>query len=539
MLALPLLALLALPARAAAVYPPDRAEILVGQAFDFKVEFSTPLGGLPRVTVCGLPLGPEARFIPAEPAVLVRGMRLSVPGPCVVSVDGTPEASWQAYAPGPRKARSVILLIGDGLSLAHRVAARALGAGYAAGRARAPLAMDDMPRTALVGTSASDSLLPDSAQTASAYSMGQKTAVEAVGVLADRTPDPTDDPRVEGLLSLARRKGLSRGLVTTSALYDATPAAFYAHNRLRYEKAAIAAELPQAALEAALGGGAELLRPHAGKLEAAGWAVVSSAAALSSAGSGPLLGLFADGDMAGVYERTAGRAPGQPGLVEMQDAALRVLARDPDGFFLMVEGALIDKFSHDLDWERSVLETIEFDKAVARAKEFAARDGQTLVLVVSDHAQGMSVSGVVRDALPGPDMRDKVGTYDWAGYPDYRDADGDGYPDRLDVPRRLAFFFSAFPDHYETWRPKLDAPFRPTLKADKGVYKANPAYKGLDGAVHREGNIPRALDGGVLSAEDGVLTAMGPGSESVHGWMENTAVFRLIAEALSLGSDPR
>lgn len=536
--ALALLALLALPARGAAVYPPDRSEVLAGQSFDFKVEFSTPLGGVPRVTVCGKPLGAEARFIPSEPALLLRGMRLSTPGPCAVAVDGVTAASWLVYAPGPRKARSVILLIGDGLSAAHRSAARAMGAGYSSGRALAPLAMDDMPHTALVGTSAADSLLPDSAQTASAYSMGQKTAVEAVGVLADGTPDPADDPRVEGLLSLAARRGMSRGIVTTSALYDATPAAFYAHNRKRYAAEAIAAELPDAAPEVALGGGARLLGPAAQKLKARGWTVVGSSAALASAGSARLLGLFAEDDMAGVYARGQGRAPGQPGLLAMQDAALNALSKDPDGFFLMVEGALIDKYSHDLDWERAVLETIEFDHAVARAKEFAARDGNTLVLVVADHTQGASLSGVVRDALPGPDMRDKVGTYDWAGYPAYRDDDGDGYPDRLDVPRRLAFFFSAYPDHYETWGPKLDAPFRPTVEARKGVFGANPAYRSAPGAVLREGNIPRALDGSVHSAEDVVLTAMGPGSESVRGWMENTAVFRLIAEALALGPTP-
>ena len=536
--ALALLALLALPARGAAVYPPDRSEVLAGQSFDFKVEFSTPLGGVPRVTVCGETPGPGARYLPSEPALIVRGMRLKAAGPCEVAVDGTRAASWEVYAPGPRKARNVILLIGDGLSAAHRSAARAMGAGYAMGRAKAPLAMDDMPHTALLGTSAMDSLLPDSAQTATAYATGQKTAVEAVGVMADRTPDPTDDPRVEGLLSLAKRKGMSRGIVTTAALYDATPAAFYAHNRMRYEKDAIASELPAAALEVALGGGARLLGPAAEKMKTAGWTVVGSSAALASAGPGRLLGLFAADDMSGVLERRNGRAGGQPGLVAMQDAALRALSRERGGFILVVEGALIDKFSHDLDWERSVLETIEFDQAVARAKDFASRDGNTLVLVVADHTQGASLSGVVRDELPGPALRDKVGTYDWAGYPDYRDEDGDGYPDRLDVPRRLAFFFSAFPDHYETWGPKLDAPFRPTVAAGKGVFAANPAYKSVPGAVLREGNIPRALDGGVHSAEDVVLTAMGPGSERVRGWMENTAVFRLIAEALSLGTAP-
>lgn len=547
-------ALLASSVSAALIFPLDRSEILAGQVFDFKVELDTSAErGTAGVTVCGRPaaevFGRPLEVIASEagvglPALLARGVRLSRPGPCLVEVSGPggpARANWLVYsASGTAKAQRVILLIGDGLSLAHRTAARAMGPGHSAGRANAHLAMDDLPHTALLGTSASDSLLPDSAQTATAYAIGLKTAVESLGVMADRTPDLFDDPRAEGLLALAARKGLARGLVTTASLFDATPAAFYAHTRQRYEKAAIAGEFLKAAPEVALGGGSQDLRPRAvAELHAAGWVVADSSAALAESavlpGTRRLLGVFAAGDMAGVVERRSGRAPGQPGLVEMLDAALAVLSRDEEGFFLMAEGALIDKFSHQLDWERAVMDTLEFDKAVARAKEFAARDGRTLVLVLADHTQGASVSGMVRMEQPGPDMRERVGTYGWAGYPAYTDADKDGYPDRLDVGRRLAFFFSATPDHFETWGPKLDGPFKPTVALAGGKFGANERYRSVPGAVFREGNIPRALEGGVHSAEDVVLGAYGPGSEAVYGWMENTAVFRIIAEALALG----
>lgn len=533
--------LLAAPSQAATVYPLDRSEILAGQRFDFKVEYGTG-GPAPEVTVCGRPAAEVlgVPLSPAEPgAVKAKDAVLRNSGSCRVSVAGKPAAEWVVYAAGEPKAKNVILLIADGLSLAHRTAARAMR-GHSAGRAKAPLAMDDMPHTALVGTSASDSLLPDSAQTATAYSIGLKTAVEAVGVTADRTKDPFDDPRAENLMTLARKKGLATGIVTTAALVDATPAAFYAHSRWRDKYAEIAGQLPSAAPEVLLGGGAAALVPKAADaLKAAGWAYAADAASLASSAKDPatrrLLGVFADKNMSGVFERKAGRAPGQPGLLEMLDAALGVLARDEQGFLLMAEGALIDKYSHALDWERAVLDTLEFDLAVARAKEFAAKDGNTLVLVVADHTHGAGVVGAMRDDLPGPLMRDRVGTYDYAGYPAYKDADGDGYPDRLDVERRLAFFFASYPDHYETWGPKLDAPFEPARKAGKGVYAANEKYKSVPGAVLREGNIPRVFESGVHSAEDVVLTGMGPGSEKVQGWLENTAVFRIIAQALGLG----
>lgn len=507
------------------------------------------MAAAPAVTVCGRPaaeaFGKPLTFVASEagvgkPALRASGVVLTAPGPCTVTVGGARTADWTVYtASAPARAKNVILLIGDGMSLAHRTAARAMR-GHSSGRAKAPLAMDDMPHTALVGTSASDSLLPDSAQTATAYSIGLKTAVEAVGVTADRTEDAFDDPRADNLMTMARKKGLATGIVTTAALVDATPAAFFAHSRWREKYAEIAGQLPSAAPEVALGGGAAALVPKAADaMKASGWAYAAESTSLATAAKNPatrrLLGVFAEKNMKGVFERKAGRAPGQPGLLEMLDAALAVLRRDEQGFFLMAEGALIDKYSHDLDWERAVLDTLEFDMAVARAKEFATKDGNTLVLVVSDHTHGAGVSGAMRDDLPGPLMRDKVGTYDFAGYPEYKDADGDGYPDRLDVQKRLAFFFAAYPDHYETWGPKLDAPFDPAKKISKGVYGANDKYKSWPGAVLREGNIPRAFESGVHSAEDVILTGMGPGSEKVRGWLENTAVFRIIAEALSLG----
>src|SRR5262249_49074768 len=112
---------------------------------------------------------------------------------------------------------------------------------------------------------------------------------------------------------------------------------------------------------------------------------------------------------------------------------------------------------------------------------------------------------------------------------------GDGYPARVDVSKRLAIFFSAFPDYYETWRPKLDGPFVPAVQGADKLYTANDVYKPALGAVLRTGNLPRNAPQGVHSGDDVVLTAMGPGSERVVGFMDNTAVFRVMVEALGLG----
>jgi len=106
----------------------------------------------------------------------------------------------------------------------------------------------------------------------------------------------------------------------------------------------------------------------------------------------------------------------------------------------------------------------------------------------------------------------------------------------VDVSRRLALFSASLPDHYETFRPKLDNPNDPTVAGkEPGTYVANERYKNVPGAVLRFGNLPAMINADVHSGEDVVLTAVGPGSDRVRGQMDNTEVFRVMAEALGLG----
>src|SRR5204863_750038 len=96
-----------------------------------------------------------------------------------------------------RRARNVILFIGDGLSVAHRTAARVLSKGLVQGRYGGELAIDDMPHMALVSTSCTDSIVTDSANSMSAYTTGHKSCVNAMGVYCARNKSNLDHPRVE------------------------------------------------------------------------------------------------------------------------------------------------------------------------------------------------------------------------------------------------------------------------------------------------------------------------------------------------------
>src|SRR5262249_21482178 len=106
----------------------------------------------------------------------------------------------------------------------------------------------------------------------------------------------------------------------------------------------------------------------------------------------------------------------------------------------------------------------------------------------------------------------------------------------LDVSRRLAIFFSASPDYYETYRPKLDGPFVPAVVAPDKSYVANAKYKDAAGAVLRLGNLPHSAPQGVHSGEGVVLTAMGPGAERVRGFLYNTEACRIIVDARGLAA---
>ncbi len=234
-----------------------------------------------------------------------------------------------------------------------------------------------------------------------------------------------------------------------------------------------------------------------------------------------------------VGKGTTGKYPDQPDLTEMAATTLAMLSKNQDGFFLMVEAALVDKYSHPMDWERAVYDTIMFDKVIAMAQAFAAKNAGTLIVVTGDHTHSISVYGTVDDDKPGATMREKVGSYAAAGFTNYQDFDQDGYPDTPDVSKRLAVGWANHPDYWETFAPKMDGTFNPTVKDEKGRYVANNQYRS-DTATLIAGNLAYGDATEVHSVDDQILQMSGPGSDKVKAYQENTAVFRYMVEALGL-----
>ena len=557
---------------AQAIYPIDQAEILAGSKFDIKIEFSQVLKSEEVfIELNGVPANKailsKSEFISNEngkgSSIIYRDVQLSKAGKYQV-LARTPQeklqVTWDVYASGPRRVKNVILFIGDGMTIANRTAARVLSKGIAEGKYQGRLAFDDMPSTAMIGTSGSDSLITDSANSMSAYTTGHKTAVNAMGVYVSRANDNLSHPKVETITELLKRKTkMSVGIVSDAELEDATPGAMVAHTRRRADKQYIADQLLASKAEVILGGGSAYFYPKSSKgskrkdennlvdtFKTDGYQIALTKqeliAAAQNKNTKKLFGVFHPDNMDGSLDRlflkknTVSQYPNQPDLTEMTQSAIDVLSRNPNGFFLMVEAALIDKFNHPLDWERAAFDTIMLSNAVQVAKDFAKTHPDTLIIVTPDHTHSGSISGVVHDDKPGP-LREKVGIYADAGYPNYPKADIQGYPNQIDVTKRLAFFYGSYPDHYETLHPKLDGTFVPAVKGEDGKYVANSKYLQLqEDAIHVGGNLPSHQDVGVHTADDAVLNATGPGSEKFKGFMDNTEVFKIMVQTLGLGA---
>jgi alkaline phosphatase len=555
----------------AVIYPIDNAAILSGSKFDIKIEFSHVIN--PEDIAIELNGKPISKTVQVKPefisnesgkgsSLIFRDIQLSKSGKYLLTAKTSHEKSgvtWDVYSGGPRRVKNVILFVGDGMTIANRTAARVLSKGIVEGKYQGKLAFDDMPYTAMIGTSGSDSLITDSANSMSAYTTGHKTAVNAMGVYVSRASDNLSHPKVETIAELIKRKTkMSVGIVSDAELQDATPGAMVAHTRRRADKQYIADQLLASGAEVILGGGSAYFYPQSTKgskrkdeknlvdvFKSDGYQVALTKQELLATSANKntkkLFGVFHPDNMDGSLDRlylkknTVNQYPNQPDLTEMTSSAIEVLSRNPNGFFLMVEAALIDKFNHPLDWERAAFDTIMLSNAVQIAKDFAKTHPDTLIIVTPDHTHSGSISGVINDDKPGP-LREKVGIYAEAGYPNYPKADVQGYPSQIDVSKRIAFFYGNYPDHYETMHPKLDGTFVPAIKGEGGKFVANPKYQQLqEDAIHVGGNLPSHQDSGVHTADDAVLNAVGPGADKFKGFMDNTEVFRVMVDALGLG----
>ncbi|MDI3280079.1 MAG: alkaline phosphatase [Bacillota bacterium] len=307
----------------------------------------------------------------------------------VLSLVGLGAGAPAAEAAKPVK--NLILLIGDGMGFGQLTAARIVKG--------ESLYMDGFPVVGTASTYPNDpqeKWVTDSAAAGTALATGVKSYNAAISVDVNRKP-------VKTILEAAQEAGKATGLVTTTRITHATPAVFAAHHVNRDAEQEIAVDMLNHNVDVLLGGGKGYFVPAAQKgkrtdgrdliaeARSKGYTFVETKDELNKVTGGKVLGLFKSSHLSYELDRDPAR---EPSLAEMTRKAIELLSRDPDGFFLMVEGGRIDHASHAHDAAAAVYDTLAFDEAVGVALDFALRNPDTLVVVTADHETGgLSVGG--------------------------------------------------------------------------------------------------------------------------------------------------
>ena len=459
------------------------------------------------------------------------------------------------------RAKNVILFIGDGMGVSTITAARifeaqqrakrhALSAGGAAlpgfeGGEENRLSFERFPATAMVKTYNSNAQVPDSAGTATAITTGAKTRIGVLGLLPGQGSEDCKRPEAfpRPLASLAKDHGMGVGIVTTTRITHATPAAMFAHSPSRDWEAPdrtypadarasgcvdIAAQLTgfPATLDVVLGGGLSKFRPAGqggtrddGRDLTVEWQkanpqgrFVESAEpfrALDPKAAGPVFGLFNADHLDFNFDADRQK---EPSLAELASFAVRKLqaqsgGRNGRGYVLMVEAGRIDHAHHLTNAFRALDETVELSKAIEAVQALVNSD-DTLILVTADHGhvftiagyppRGNNILGLIRP-IAGGEGRTKL------------DADGNSLDQRGRTMPTLG---------YANGPQEIRAGGR-VLSSDKA--STDPDFLQFK---------TFSLGSETHSGEDVVLYGVGPGSALVSGSMEQNSIFHIITHAL-------
>lgn len=277
-----------------------------------------------------------------------------------------------------KKPRNVIVMIGDGMGLAEIFAGLTANGGH--------LFLDNFKHIGFSKTQSSDNYITDSAAGGTALSTGQKTYNGAIAV-------NTDTVAIKTILEMAEDKQMATGLVSTSAITHATPASYIAHRGSRGSYEDIAADFLKTDIDVFIGGGYKHFTQRADKrdltleLKKKGYQVLRNMDEIAKVKSGKLAGLTAD-------EHNEVFPKRKMDLPLSTETALNILDQNKNGFFIMIEGSQIDWGGHANNTIYIVNEMLDFDRSIGKALEFAAKDGETLIIVTADHETGgMAIVG--------------------------------------------------------------------------------------------------------------------------------------------------
>jgi alkaline phosphatase len=442
-----------------------------------------------------------------------------------------------------QRAKNVIFFLGDGMGINTLTAARIFAAGE-----DGELAIDKLPESAFVKTFSNDAQVTDSAASMAAYMTGVKHNNGVVSMsFGTRSVAPGKDANGNSLVSrcengsaavtlleLAKRRGMAVGVVTNTSVTDATPASTYAHACHRKLETDIAASLvPGGAgynqalgargLDVLFGGGAQNFTPFAkggkrfdnrdllAELGSKGFRVVNDTAQLNALTPGqPAVGLFAPNHMDFDAIRDPAR---QPALPAMATKAIDLLAPNKNGFFLMVEGGLIDHALHATLGKRALQETVTYNAALQAAIErMEALDPgltHTLIVATADHDHTLILNGyAARTGKTTPTNPGVIGLV--------RNADGTPSLDGKGQPYTIIGFGTGEQRH----------------AGDRSAHLSDEIVTRDD--YHQEAVVRTRAGAETHGGSDVYLGATGANAELFRGTIDNTRVFNLIKTAAGL-----
>ena len=442
--------------------------------------------------------------------------------------------------------KNVLFFLGDGMGLTTLTAARI----YAAGE-DGSLTIDTLPESAFVKTYSADAQVTDSAPSMSAYMTGVKMNNEVISMSPDTSaynktsfadyvsgadstcPTSGNGNSVPTLLEIAKAKGLATGVVTTTRITHATPAATYSHICHRDGENSIAAQMVPggSGYNSALGDGVDVVfggglrhfqpkgstgssrsdsRDLVAEMKKAGYSFAGSRTEFNALpASGKLLGLFTSSHMSYDLDRDSSK---EPSLAEMTTRAIDQLKGNQAGMFLMVEGGRIDHALHETTARKALQDTVAFDNAIKAAidKMQALDPGlkNTLIVVTADHDHTLVLNGYAartgKTSDSNPGVLGLLRSY----------VDGLLSKDTGGNPFTIIGFGNG--ENRQATRTAL---------TDAQVF---------DKTYHQEATIPVAAGSETHGGADVFLGAIGKGADSFTGVIENTAVFGLIRNAMGL-----
>jgi alkaline phosphatase len=371
-----------------------------------------------------------------------------------------------------------------------------------------------------------DSTVTESAAAAVQMATGIKVLSRSIGI-------GPDGRVLKTILEMAKEKGKATGLVTTSGITDATPAAFVAHVERRSEEERIAEQLVNSNVNILFGGRKAFFLPEAEKgrrkdtrnliheAKRNGYTLVSTAEEMRNAQGEKIIGLFNQGSMLFEIDRKGSQ---EPSLAEMASKALDVLGRNKNGFFLMVEAGRIDHAAHMNDIGTLLWDMLAFDEAIRVAYEFQKAHPDTLLIITADHETGGLV--VLPFSQTGREYEginlEAISKIKGSSERRNKEMGEDPSPEKIREIMKKYYDIDLTEEQVKIIR---DNPLK-QLDPKHFYYGRNGAIAFVLRLYHRIGWATDSHSGAPL-----LLWGIGPGSEKLRGWKHNTEVFKIMKEA--------